>query len=559
MMGTRLSRSASAPALHATAGSYRHSASAPTLKPTVAASPQQLAQLSTLKSSASLASLSKVNPYSSLGVPPVETRPKHVRLYQQKKRRSVVGASNRPHVSGLEELYSLTSHVAKTPVAKENEDIWLRATEPMFRNKTTVIDLKPPPARPQSPYATLQQTALFADAPIPMPTPFAKVDHERFARRELTGEKKPSLQSVASVERGGLVKVTGEEVRLNYFASHDGRECNYKPPGARGKPAHQAGPQGPEQQARDAAAEGAAVERIMGHLRKHLSGTPTIALRRVLKPIFRAMDEDLSGSLDYDQFARAMRRLGVDEPRPHLDAVARTIDLGGDGVVSYDTFVDAVISPSELQDLQNLQRGLDRASVSTHASTLNSSVPSHAAHASSVSTQARAEKQTRGRDRAAKGQQAKLANRLHSHRASIGSFSTLFGRTPSKGNYISREDIIAAFQSRRIVDSSSQQRVQPTHHPRGPPACSSYPLAPRGEPPAARMPEKRQRRRSGACSGSPIPLRLPVQVVRPAQRWRGQRFPRQLRRGPRGRGADPLRQLRDEAARVRKRRGGGAA
>jgi hypothetical protein len=37
----------------------------------------------------------------------------------------------------------------------------------------------------------------------------------------------------------------------------------------------------------------------------------------VLKPIFRAMDEDLSGSLDYDEFAKAMRRHPRHGTGPH--------------------------------------------------------------------------------------------------------------------------------------------------------------------------------------------------------------------------------------------------
>ena len=37
----------------------------------------------------------------------------------------------------------------------------------------------------------------------------------------------------------------------------------------------------------------------------------------MLKPIFRAMDEDLSGSLDYDEFAKAMRRHPRHGTGPH--------------------------------------------------------------------------------------------------------------------------------------------------------------------------------------------------------------------------------------------------
>ena len=334
MLGTRLSRPASAPAFHPAAGSYLHSASAPTLKPT-ATSPAELipvnlsyeshdqGTLSTLKTSTSLACLSKVNPYIAIvGASPVPKhgQPKHPRLYQHTRRRSVVGASNRHHIAGVDELYSLTSHVPKTPAAQEKED----SRRTIDRFKKSVVETPLAAAAPAirdahghlpSPYATLQQTALFADAPRPMPTPFAKVEHDRFAPEARKGFRAPEKKQSLLSQRAHLVKVTGQEVRENYYGHHDGSPPGkHKPTGAQGEPAQQAVPQGTGQ-AWDAATEAAAVERIMEHLRKHLCS------RRVLKPIFRAMDEDLSGSLDYGEFAKAMRRLGVNEPRDSMAKV----------------------------------------------------------------------------------------------------------------------------------------------------------------------------------------------------------------------------------------------
>ena len=334
MLGTRLSRPASAPALQRDGSFLHRGASAPTLKPT-ATSPAELipvnlsyeshdqGTLSTLKSSTSAASLSKVNPYISISASPAVSKapPKHARLYQHSRRRSVVGASNRHHIAGVDELYSLTSHVPKTPAAQEKED----SRRTMHRFKKSVVEtplaaaaatVRDAHGHLPSPYATLQQTALFADAPRPMPTPFAKVEHDRFAPEARKGFRAPEKKQSLLSQRAHLVKVTGQEVRENYYAHYDGSPPGkHKPTGAQGEPAQQAAPQGTGQ-AWDAATEAAAVERIMEHLRKHLCS------RRVLKPIFRAMDEDLSGSLDYGEFAKAMRRLGVNEPRDSMVKVA---------------------------------------------------------------------------------------------------------------------------------------------------------------------------------------------------------------------------------------------
>ena len=316
MIGTRLSRPASAPALQRD-GSFLHRArSAPTLKPTAESPPKLIPvnlsyeshdqeSLRTLKASTSAACLNTTNPYITIigSAKPAasKTPPKHARLYQHARRRSVVGASNRPHIAGVEQLYSLTAHLPKTPATQEKED----SRRTMHRFKTTVVE--PPLAAAAAtvpdahgnlppPHATPQQTALFAGAPSPMPTPFAKVE-QGFKG----SERKQSLLS----QRAHLVKVTGREVRDNYYGNYDGSPPGKrKPAGAQGEPAPEP-PRSPEQRA----AEGAAVKRIMEHLRKHLCS------RRVLRPIFRAMDEDLSGSLDYAEFAKAMRRLGVNAPR----------------------------------------------------------------------------------------------------------------------------------------------------------------------------------------------------------------------------------------------------
>ena len=325
MIGTRLSRPASAPALQRD-GSFLHRArSAPTLKPTAESPPKLIPvnlsyeshdqeSLRTLKASTSAACLNTTNPYITIigSAKPAasKTPPKHARLYQHARRRSVVGASNRPHIAGVEQLYSLTAHLPKTPATQEKED----SRRTMHRFKTTVVE--PPLAAAAAtvpdahgnlppPHATPQQTALFAGAPSPMPTPFAKVEHDRFAPEARKGFRAPERKQSLLSQRAHLVKVTGREVRDNYYGNYDGSPPGKrKPAGAQAEPTPEP-PRSPEQRA----AEGAAVKRIMEHLRKHLCS------RRVLRPIFRAMDEDLSGSLDYAEFAKAMRRLGVNAPR----------------------------------------------------------------------------------------------------------------------------------------------------------------------------------------------------------------------------------------------------
>ena len=331
MIGTRLSRPASAPALQRDESFLHRARSAPSPKPTATSPPKLIPvdlsyeshdqeSLRTLKVSTSAACLNTTNPYITIigSAKPAasKTPPKHARLYQHARRRSVVGASNRPHIAGVEQLYSLTAHLPKTPAAQEKED----GRRTMHRNKTTVVE--PPLAaaaatvpdahgNPPPSHATPQQTALFSGAPSPTPTPFAKVEHDRFAPEARKGFRAPERKQSLLSQRAHLVKVTGREVRDNYYGNYDG-----SPPGKR-KPAGAQGegapppepPRSPEQRAAQRAAEGAAVKRIMEHLRKHLCS------RRVLRPIFRAMDEDLSGSLDYAEFAKAMRRLGVNEPR----------------------------------------------------------------------------------------------------------------------------------------------------------------------------------------------------------------------------------------------------
>ena len=172
--------------------------------------------------------------------------------------------------------------------------------------------------------------------------------------------------------------------------------------------------------------------------------------------------------------------------REHLDAVARTMDANGDGAVSYDEFVDAVIPPSELQHVRDLERGKVEpfkeaimggapprgGSSGPTATSLGPGRAKSAGPRGEGAGQAEAEAESgaqarlaapadadvtpapRGTEEEAAGlessqsqdsaqareakqasearrQQAELANRLHSRRASLGSFSTLFGTDPS--------------------------------------------------------------------------------------------------------------------------------
>ena len=172
--------------------------------------------------------------------------------------------------------------------------------------------------------------------------------------------------------------------------------------------------------------------------------------------------------------------------REHLDAVARTMDANGDGAVSYDEFVDAVIPPSELQHVRDLERGKVEpfkeaimggapprgGSSGPTATSLGPGRAKSAGPRGEGAGQAEAEAEAGGQARLAapadadvtpaprgteeeaaglessqsqdsaqareakqaseaRRQQAELANRLHSRRASLGSFSTLFGTDPS--------------------------------------------------------------------------------------------------------------------------------
>ena len=87
-----------------------------------------------LTASTSLASLSKVNPYQP-NAPPIQYKQQHARLYQRKQRPGLVGASNRPHVQGLQELYAFKSTAAPTD-------------RPTHTTKLTVVQKRPPPPPP---------------------------------------------------------------------------------------------------------------------------------------------------------------------------------------------------------------------------------------------------------------------------------------------------------------------------------------------------------------------------------------------------------------------------
>ena len=162
------------------------------------------------------------------------------------------------------------------------------------------------------------------------------------------------------------------------------------------------------------------------------------------------------------------------------------MDANGDGAVSYDEFVDAVIPPSELQHVRDLERGKVEpfkeavmggapprgGSSGRTATSLGPGRAKSAGPRGEGAGQAEAEAEAGGQARLAapadadvtpaprgteeeaaglessqsqdsaqareakqaseaRRQQAELANRLHSRRASLGSFSTLFGTDPS--------------------------------------------------------------------------------------------------------------------------------
>ena len=306
--------SASVPAFRASSATRRHAASAPALglrTPEI-----------DLKASASMASLSRVNPYMADAAPPAFKKPAQPRLYVRKQRRAVVGASNRPHVHDtLEELYSWRSTQAP-------------AYPPMGKTKKTVVEKRPPPAvRPQS----AQCAARFAGAPQPAGVPWSTVQHNPFGARHPLGASAPLSEPPKR-----------------------------RPASAPAKASRPGAAQTPEQ------ARAAVVHRVMGHLREHMASRyATSALphrpadgaqtsrrqrraahtlhprcgRRVLLPVFRSIDEDKSGFLDYDEFEAALRKVGIHEPREHLDWVAATVDVDGDGQISYDEFVKAVCEP----------------------------------------------------------------------------------------------------------------------------------------------------------------------------------------------------------------------
>ena len=179
-----LNTSATQPTLTRGGGASRHTASAPTLHGGGGRSPVVTLNTTTttttttapfnLTKSASLASLSKVNPYSP-NAPPILYKQQHARLYQRKQRPGLVGASNRPHVQGLQQLYAFKDTAAP-------------GERPTHTTKLTVVQKRPPPppppgkAKPKA--ATRPQSAApayYRDAPAPAEQPWAMEQHDRFA------------------------------------------------------------------------------------------------------------------------------------------------------------------------------------------------------------------------------------------------------------------------------------------------------------------------------------------------------------------------------------------
>ena len=78
------------------------------------------------------------------------------------------------------------------------------------------------------------------------------------------------------------------------------------------------------------------VEGITGLLRRRMRA------RRIIAPVFRDMDVEKTGFLDYDDFDAAMRRLGIEAPKEHIRWVAESIDGSGGGYIDYNDFATAV-------------------------------------------------------------------------------------------------------------------------------------------------------------------------------------------------------------------------
>jgi len=78
------------------------------------------------------------------------------------------------------------------------------------------------------------------------------------------------------------------------------------------------------------------VESITGLLRRRMRA------KRIIAPVFRDMDIDKTGFLNYDDFDAALRRLGIEAPKEHIRWVCESIDGDGGGYIDYNDFATAV-------------------------------------------------------------------------------------------------------------------------------------------------------------------------------------------------------------------------
>jgi len=437
-------KSATQPTLTRGSGASRHTASAPTLHgvggrgPVVTLNTTTTTAPFNLTKSASLASLSKVNPYSP-NAPPIHFKQQHARLYQRKQRPGLVGASNRPHVEGLNQLYAFKSTAAP-------------GERPTHTTKLTVVQKRPPPPPPpgKARPTTRPQSAAPAyhrDAPAPAEQPWAMEQHDRFAGLELKTLPNSRPQRPASAAAGG-------------GGGGDGRSS----------------PIVAEPKERDAV-----VKQILGYMRQSLSA------KRVLTPVFRAMDEDRSGQLDYGEFESAMRRLGINKPSEHIRWVAEFVDDDRSGTISYNEFVRALNEDSETDvgghKLSLQEQSREAMKKSERAGRSNQASQKHVIAPTDLAAEARLrlldgyesaeervareqaemeerirlkeEKSARFQEEQRRRARRELTGRLNGRLAAIGSCAALFGRSEAKGNEITRDDIVAAFESCAVASDDT--------------------------------------------------------------------------------------------------------
>jgi len=240
-----------------------------------------------------------VSPYMQPQPPPGKPRITH-----RKQRVGLMGATNRQEIAvsprnaggAVGELYA-----------------WPRQWPPgeldiPCRQMKTVVSPRPPPgtpgSRPQSAPGRSQHQVLPAgrDAPALKPS----------ARPQSAAGSKPSHRPAPQM----LSRGTGWRTGSNAMAIDMQME-------------------GAAEEKREETKE-EVVERIMTLLRTRM------ASKRIITPVFRDMDVDHSGQLDYDEFEAAMRRLGMNEPKQKLRWVAEAMDEDGNGTIEYVEFVNAV-------------------------------------------------------------------------------------------------------------------------------------------------------------------------------------------------------------------------